>query len=63
MYNYLVEYNALFALLYMFRKVSCFYNECSNWSLIELQEFIEGNLLSLLLMYVKRNFKGFIKYI
>jgi hypothetical protein len=36
MYNYLVEYNVLFALLYVFRKISCLYGECSDWNSIEL---------------------------
>jgi len=36
MYNYLVEYNAVFALLYVFRNISFFYSERSNWRSVEL---------------------------
>jgi len=47
MYNYLVEYNAVFALLYVFRNINFLYSECGNWRSVELLEFIEGNFLSL----------------
>jgi hypothetical protein len=46
-YVYLVEYNAVFAQLDAFRKISFFYNERSTWWSFELHEFIEGNFLSL----------------
>lgn len=60
MYNYLVKYNALFALSQIFGKRTCFYNKRSKWRSTELQELIEGNLVSLLQAYVRRHFTGFV---
>ena len=54
MYNYLVEYYALFALFYVFRKISFFYSECGNWSSVEILRirFRRGEFSIFILDYV-----------